>query len=415
MNKKIKNKLMILAVIMAITSLAFGCKKPEPDDPTVVTTATPAPTSDITDAPSLTEEPTTAPDVTDVPAPTDTPTQEPTAAPTAEPTSAPTPVKASIDDVLKVYDEYLDSYFEDNFDYHLSGRFNLALIDDDDIPELLITCNSSDGIDMFRYTDEGDIQYVGSFESGGMLPYISRKNIVCSSYSDSYVQDLEYFEIGEDGTTHLLAELHVDYLPDETANYFINGEQTDSDKFFEFQDTIFNNENYEGFYFAESQPYDAFFRSNRPAVLSTMYETALNGQTYNGYIPENIDNLMGEWQLESYKTINKTTFDTESFIPTSSFSATLNSAYDFSYRFEDTLSGYDYVVESIGNVMTYCDYQIAGDAPTEFFYCVSNDAGNPMAFITYYEDETNVLCLELVLFTGDETNADYHLFYTKAE
>ncbi len=421
MNKKIENKLIALAVIIAIISLAVGCKKPEPDDPTVVTTATPAPASDITDTVGLTEEPaaTAAPIVTDVPGPADEPASEPTAAPSAEPTLPPASAEVSIDKVLQVYDEFLSSYFEDYLDYSDSGRFNLAFIDDDDIPELLIALSCSyesvSSVEVYRYTDEGKVQFVGFFGIGGTLPFISRKNILCSSVSVSSYQDTGYFEIGDDGTANLIAKLHVDYLPDETANYFINGEQTGSEDYYLFQDTIFNNENYEGFYFAESQPYDAFFRSDRPAVLSTMYETALNGLPYNGYIPENIDHLMGEWQLESYKAIDKTTFDSESFVPESSFRATLNSAYDFYYYFEDTLSGFDYVVENLADIMTYSDYQLAMDAPTEFFYSVSNDYGDPLAFITYYEDKNNQLWLELVLFTGDDVKADYHLFYTKID
>jgi len=85
---------MIAAVILAVTGVFGGGKKPEEQNPPVSVTATAAPEepteAPVTDAP--TEEPTETPTEAPTEEPTATPTEEPTEAPTATPTEVPTEV-----------------------------------------------------------------------------------------------------------------------------------------------------------------------------------------------------------------------------------------------------------------------------------------------------------------------------------
>ena len=85
---------------------------------------------------------------------------------------------------LKAYYNFLKSYKFDSYSDSSSRGFNLAYINNDSIPELIVFDGDyhAAGVKVYAYVN-GKVKYVDEFGEWGVFEYQEKKGVICSSYS----------------------------------------------------------------------------------------------------------------------------------------------------------------------------------------------------------------------------------------
>ncbi len=274
---------------------------------------TDAPTPDVTDAPTY--EPTPIPTDEPVQVPTDYPSPTPTEPATPEVTPEPTPAipagpeVSELPDMQTVFDTYYD-YVRDQMDdeYKLfdTMRFGLALIDNDDLPELIIADADyhACGARVIFYNN-GEPKEVGQFGGYGGCGYIKKENKIISSFMNMGVTTVQTYRIDPEYNAVLVDDIYCEEN-DENVVYRVNNEQITS--FDDYDAAIIKATEPEfggtKLYidYNDLLPYYPYVCDEElKDSFTQMYEQLKDDNYYafSGYYNENMETLEGTWILEN--------------------------------------------------------------------------------------------------------------------
>ena len=275
------------------------------------TEATSTPEPDVTASIAPTDEPVSTPVVTATPEPTPeptaepTPTEEPTPTLEPEPTIIPGPTVNEVPDMQTVFDAYYEYVRNcmDEPDYTLwdTLRFGLALIDNDDIPELIVTEGDyhGSGVKVIFYNN-GDLKEVGEFGEYGGFAYVKKENHIMSFYMGMGIRTLQRYHVDTDCT--LVKDIDL-YIDDDNGEAKINDEKVNFDTFEaaynaasepEFGNNMICTE-YDDMLCYYPYCCDEFFKN----AYEQMYDELIQDDyaAFSGYYNENMANMEGCWTL----------------------------------------------------------------------------------------------------------------------
>ena len=434
----------------------------------VTGTASPAPTkeADVTETvtpeatPEETPVPTEGGDENNVtPEASASPTEkapEPTATGIPDVTATPTeePVltgneNASTPDIMTVASAYYDyvakSMITNNYEKAERTRFGLALIDEDDIPELLIAEDNSHGTGVkVVFYNNGDPKEVGVFGENGGFSYMKKENSILDFFMAMGIRTLSKYSVNPDLTLKETINFRADDNGDE--GYKINGEDVDVDSFDEQYDEAFESDNGNKTIYVEYYdllPYHPYLTD--PALIDAfaqMYNELLDPDydCFSGYFNDNMQKLTGSWSLirgtASVKNIGTVEFDsqnTENEVVMLSM-ATVDKfngvgLWLSSYRGDESID--DMTLTSYAMPMTYfgtgisegLDYGWSVKAEPEFgdwsyYLCMDDNDHLIIAIFREREGETDSLGNPLsdsIVLTYERDTEDYQYYSVKAE
>ena len=437
------------------TEVATDTTSPAPTKESDVTEAvTPEVTPEETPVPSETEPevtPEASPSPTEkAPEPTVTGDPDVTATPTEEPGVEPTGTEnGTTPDIMTVASAYYDyvrkSMNDNNYEKAERTRFGLALIDNDDIPELLIAENNShgSGVKVIFYNN-GDPKEVGSFGESGGFSYIKKENSILDFFMAMGIRTLSKYSVNPDLTLKEIITFRADDNGDE--GYMINGENVDVDTFDEQYDEAGESENGNKTLYVEYYdllPYHPYITD--PSLMDAfaqMYNELLDPEydCFSGYFNDNMQKLTGAWSLirgeASVKDIGFVSFDSSNsenqVTMLSSATVDKENGVGFwlsTYRGDDSVS--DLTLTSYAMPMTYfasgisegIDYGWSVKAEPEFddwsyYLCLDNDDHMIIAAFREREGETDVLgnpLSDTIVLTYERDTEDYNHFSVKAD
>ena len=214
-------KVSLVFVLCLIIFVLSACSKSGTDTEKDVTTT---PTDSSTPTPTVEATPSESADATLTPTESVTPTPTEAITPTAEPTEVPSQPEENVP-MAKVLDAYYD-FICNGLDIpeedKVAGmRYGLAFIDNDEIPELLISNNNNHGtgVRVFFYNG-GDVKEVGSFGSEGGFSYIKKENKIISFFMGGGAITASLNHVNPDYTV----SLDLDYYENDDGTCTINGE-----------------------------------------------------------------------------------------------------------------------------------------------------------------------------------------------
>lgn len=110
------------------------------------------------------------------------------------------------------YRRFLEEYVEKENEYAHRARMMLALIDDDNTPELLLIEDNShaSGVKVYTYY-QGSVIELGEFGSFGSMQYVEKGGMIFSGYSGMGVGSSQFFQM-EDGEAKLVCSM-MSYQP----------------------------------------------------------------------------------------------------------------------------------------------------------------------------------------------------------
>ena len=113
---------------------------------------------------------------------------------------------------MTAYQRFLEAYVEEENEYTHRARVMLALIDDDNVPELILIEDSShaSGVKVYKYYQESVVE-LGEFGSFGSMQYVERGGMIFSGYSGMGEGYAGFFRV-EEGEAKLLCSIR-DYEP----------------------------------------------------------------------------------------------------------------------------------------------------------------------------------------------------------
>jgi len=206
-------------------------------------------------------------------------------------------------DVFKAYYDYARSLMDEP-DYTLFDtlRFGLALIDNDDLPELLIAEDSYHGsmVKVIFYNG-GDLKEAGSFGSYGGFSYIKMENHIMSFYMNNGIRTLFRYRIENDYSLTAVKEFIADDNGD--GGYKIDGEEVEAEVFDEEYELASDPEYGNKKIFVEYEnllPYYPYLTSTEYLdAFDLMYEQLLDPEyeRFSGYTNEKMEKLYGSWSL----------------------------------------------------------------------------------------------------------------------
>ncbi len=426
-------KKIALLLAFAMLFAVVGCSTNSGiDDPVNVITATNAPEPTGSPNSSDSVNPTGTPEPTDIPTPTAIP--DPTDEP--EPTNGPEPTESiappatdipepapDIDTVLKTYEYYLDELVNNSGDGYHFIHFSLDFIDEDDIPELLVSFSGSMGEPVYVYTfvNSDEVAQCGCLGSNGSFSYRRKSNLIVSDIGLSSYRTTDYYKIGSNKEFELICEVMAEYIDDETANYYIDGAPADQETYYAKMDSFdsFSEDSYSFFFYGYSQPYADYNENDKPAILRSMYEAALDDRTYSSNAPDSYRDLYGEWELTEYFTLrasdvtgNTDCYSAEDanvrlFISDIGIYLRAQELIDDSFDFEFTELWPTYFSPSPVDNMINTDYCYKATAlDGAYVYPI---------YISDYIDGDGTHYIELLLDSNiDGDKIDYHFFFTKS-
>ena len=114
---------------------------------------------------------------------------------------------------MKAYRQFLESYVEEN-EYAQWARVTLALIDDDNVPELLLIEDNSHaaGVKVYTYSQKSVIE-IGEFGATGSMQYVERGGMILSGFTGMGECDSDFYQL-EDGEEKLVCSLMSYEQPD---------------------------------------------------------------------------------------------------------------------------------------------------------------------------------------------------------
>ena len=424
-----KKKIAVLLAFAMLIALV-GCSKTGGiDDPVNVITATNAP--EPTAAPNSPDSDKTA----DAPAPTDIPTPTEAPAPTDAPeptdiiepsvTDIPAP-EPDIDTVLETYENFLYELVNESGDGYCFIHFSLGCIDEDDIPELLVSCNDYMGEPVLIYTfvNSDEVSECGVAGSNGSFTYQSKKNLVVSDIGLTSTRTTDYYRIGDNKKFELLCEVTAEYIDDDTAYYYIDGTKVDQDTYYAKMDEFdtFSENSYTYYSYRYSQPFcDYNENDDRKDILKGMYEAAIDNRLYSSNTPDSYKDLYGEWELTEYFTFrsNDSTGNSDSY-----------SAEDANVRLNISdlgiyLRATEIIDDSFDFEFTelwptyYSPSPVENMLNTDYCYKATGIDGAKVndIYISDYTEADGMQFIELLLidFNDNGEIIDYHFLFKRAE
>lgn len=404
-----KKLLVFLVTAVLILSLA-GCsgsdnggKNPENGTDNVTTTVAPTEEVKNTATPEVTATITPAPTEELVPTETVTPDPKPTAEPTAEPT--PEPEKTDINRILDKYNDFLtNEYIGNEPDISSSPvKYALGFVNEDDIPELFITDGYVHAYGTKVYTCyEDEVVYAGEFGENGGFAFTPYKNNIYSFHYGMGVSTNIIYSMNADGTcqqkvSFMSDENGVDPETDEECGilYYVNGEKVGEDVYAEERGKYYFDDvpNWSLDYFENFASYaDTTYHSRE--ILRYMYDNALEGRIFTGYVSPALKALVGEWQFVK-AVINDSEHDVYGTFEGEKINSSLRISTDFYADYwlsawvlndgEDTLFRSNYAMP-----IDYDDYEIN----------LMTDTDDVAYSVTLSTDENGVETLELYEFYG---------------
>lgn len=326
--KKIKYLVVSILLILSLTA----CSGIQLDKLVETMTATEMPdekekaVGNVTPEPGTTDavtpDPTATPAVTPAATPTAVPTSTPEPSPTPLPTEEPTPtiellVKTNVDKellnkIFTAYDEYLvDDMNRDSFERFNTLKFGLAFINDDDIPELLISDDTyhACGVRVLCY-DNGKVVQIGEFGEFGSMQYQMRSNRIISTYMGMGQQELSIIHINPDYSTGV--DLSMSGDTNGMLGYFIDGNEVKEEYFLEVYDEQFKGDAEHHVIYVSNEkmapynPHVVYMMTQD--VMMQMYDELQNENfaEFTLYRNEKMDDLTGTWDLyEGYVSLYK--------------------------------------------------------------------------------------------------------------
>ena len=133
---------------------------------------------------------------------------------------------------LKAYYNFLKSY---KFDLDSSSRgFNLAYINNDSIPELIVFDGDyhAAGGKVYAYVN-GKVKYVGEFGEWGGFEYQEKKGVICSTWSRANSYTTYYKWSGSKLSTIISSDVIEEFTSDEEFiyKYYINNKKVTRSKY----------------------------------------------------------------------------------------------------------------------------------------------------------------------------------------
>lgn len=278
--------------------------------PTAAITDTPVPTESIAGTSAPTEAPTEIPTEVPTEAPTETPTETPTSTPevtpieelTPSPTETPLPVSdvsffpVDVDNqrLSPVYEAYLDYMNNRTWSDFTAGRFTLAYIDDDDIPELLVLDGDyhGAGVEIVKYdSTDSTARKIDSFGSWGSMNYLPGQSAIFSfwmgqGYECYYSHEINGF------TAEMTSDLEMN---EENAEYTINGIASDSETFNEVLEIRLSaSEDSITIGYSDGIP---FAPIQDTAIFSYITNVISQGVTFKMPASQGIEDIDGRWNL----------------------------------------------------------------------------------------------------------------------
>lgn len=422
-----KKLLSILMIICLLVFTACGSNEKQEDNNLTSTTT---PSEAVTETPAPTEEPTQAPTETPTEAPTEVPTETPTELPTEAPTEAPeeipteVPTEAPIpgtenrsfndeyDYILEAYATALTQY--ENPDDSDTLKFNLACIDEDDIPELLVSTANyhGAGVTISKYDiNEGGLRSYEPYGAYGGCSYNPFNNrVITFDYSMGY-EVLTHSSITDQGFSIISSTM----FDENELKFYIDGEEVDEDTYFEKNDELMAFHNTNMFFDYNTAP------TYSPgldilSVLKDMANAALNCKEY--YLPVDfvVDDLNGDWELLSAtmydSAADTTTYSQDMTIATGSLYVNLNDFNHFWTHFNDNFYqeyelSYNVVNEKLIDQANYADWYV------QFTGATSNDEYYATLFS---EQNTTYVLFRHITLTSDTDTLTYDMkMYRSAE
>ena len=319
--KKLKfvKKFSVLLIMCILVFSLCACSKEEEEEESSKrrrnsseeTETTDTPTPDITEAPTY--EPTPIPTDEPVMVPTDYPSPTPTVPATLEVTPEPTPETptgpevSELPDIQTVFDTYYD-YVRDQMDdeYTLfdTMRFGLALIDNDDLPELLIADADYHGSAVrVIFYNNGEPKEVGQFGGYGGCAYVKKENKIISSFMNMGVTTIQTYHIDPEYNAVLVDDLYSEDTEDSCL-YKVNNEEVTMDDFDAAIDRVTAPEFGNTKLYVEYNdllPYYPYVCDEKlKDSFDQMYEQLKDDNyiSFSGYYNENMESLEGTWILE---------------------------------------------------------------------------------------------------------------------
>ena len=245
-----------------------------------------------------TEEPVTV-------GPSATPTATPTPEPTEEPAAPTGPEISMLPDMQKVFDtyyEYARNCMDPEYTLFETMRFGLALIDDDDVPELLISDNDihATGVKVIFYNNGTPVQ-VGEFGESGGFSYVKKENHIMSFFMNNGIRTLTRYHVNADLS---VTKDIVFYCDDNNGkDYKIDEKEVDMETFDTEYNKAFESANgnkHISVQHLDLLQYNPYLCDPRMKdVFYQMYNELLDPEytRFSGYTNENLEKLYGSWDL----------------------------------------------------------------------------------------------------------------------
>lgn len=143
------------------------------------------------------------------------------------------------------YRRFLEAYVEEENEYAHRARMTLALIDDDNIPELLLIEDNShaSGVKVYTYY-QGSVIELGEFGSFGSMQYVEKGGMIFGGYSGMGVGSSQFFRM-EDGEAKLVCSM-MSYQPFDGSSetYEIDGVSVTEEAFHKKWEELYDADEY---------------------------------------------------------------------------------------------------------------------------------------------------------------------------
>jgi len=223
--------------------------------------------------------------------------------------TAPTPEKSfeeQLNERLYLYADYLKEYCVPLLSTDSPDpRFDLLLLDDDELPELAIIEDNYHpiGVHIFMEVD-GEVKEIGEFGSYGAAWYSPKQSILDNTYSGMGESDREIFSVDEKGNAVKLVSLG-EIIDDngDMGKYLIDGEEVDEIAYWAEVEKWYNETDNAIIYDYALSYRD--FKEDLFGALSNRYQNPFDIYSDDfqpeSYVPA-IEDLVGEWTLFRYET-----------------------------------------------------------------------------------------------------------------
>lgn len=142
------------------------------------------------------------------------------------------------------YRNFLETYLEENENAH-EARAMLALIDDDNLPELLLIEDNShaSGVKVYTYFQESVVE-LGEFGSMGSMQYVERGGMILSSFTGMGESSDNFFRVENGAATPVCALMAYQPSDGRPAIYEIDGAGATREAYHKKWEELYNTDEY---------------------------------------------------------------------------------------------------------------------------------------------------------------------------